>query len=98
MLIASFLPPYLCVVLNYSLKTFLIMAQGYKLVLRPSEPGVKGSKKLYYAVSKSTGFTDIRRLCKLVAARSTVSSADVKAVLDNLNYILDLELQDGRIV
>ncbi len=74
------------------------MAQGYKLVLRPSEPGVKGSKKLYYAVSKSTGFTDIRRLCKLVAARSTVSSADVKAVLDNLNYILDLELQDGRIV
>lgn len=49
------------------------MAQGYKLVLRPSEPGVKGSKKLYYAVSKSTGFTDIRRLCKLVAARSTVS-------------------------
>ena len=30
------------------------MAQGYKLVLRPSEPGVKDSKKLYYAVSKST--------------------------------------------
>ena len=71
------------------------MAQGYKLVLRPSEPGVKDSKKLYY---KSTGFTDIRRLCKLIAARSTVSSADVKAVLDNLNYVLDLELQDGRIV
>ena len=65
------------------------MAQGYKLVLRPSEPGNKESKKLYYAVSKSTGFTDLRR---------TVSSADVKAVLDNLNYILDLELQDGRIV
>lgn len=74
------------------------MAQGYKLVLRPSEPGKKDSKKLYYAVSKSTGYTDMRRLCKLIAARSTVSSADVKAVLDNLNYILDLELQDGRIV
>lgn len=74
------------------------MAQGYKLVLRPSEPGNKDSKKLYYAMSKSTGFTDMRRLCKLIAARSTVSSADVKAVLDNLNYILDLELQDGRIV
>lgn len=72
------------------------MAQGYKLVLRPSEPGKKDSPKLYYAVSKSTGFTDLRRLCKLIAARSTVSSADVKAVLDNLNYILDLELQDGR--
>ena len=37
-------------------------------------------------------------MCKLIAARSTVSSADVKAVLDNLNYVLDLELQDGRIV
>ena len=30
------------------------MAQGYKLVLRPSEPGKKDSPKLYYAVSKST--------------------------------------------
>lgn len=98
MLFLFFQPAYLCVVLNYSLKTFLIMAQGYKLVLRPSEPGKKDSPKLYYAVSKSTGFTDLRRLCKLIAARSTVSSADVKAVLDNLNYILDLELQDGRIV
>jgi len=27
-----------------------------------------------------------------------VSSADVKAVLDNLNFVLDMELQEGRIV
>ena len=27
------------------------MAQGYKLVLRPSEPGVKGSKKLDLRIS-----------------------------------------------
>ena len=34
----------------------------------------------------------------MIAARSTVSSADVKAVLDNLNFVLDMELQAGRIV
>ena len=25
-----------------------------------------------------------------------MSSADVKAVLDNLNFVLDMELQEGR--
>lgn len=54
------------------------MAQGYKLVLRPSEPGNKDSVKKYYAISKSTGLTDMKRLCTLISARSTVSSADVK--------------------
>jgi putative DNA-binding protein len=74
------------------------MAQGFKLVLRPSKPGVKDSEKMYYAVSKNTGFTDLKHLCKMISARSTVSSADVKAVLDNLNFVLDMELQAGRIV
>ena len=74
------------------------MAQGFKLVLRPCQPGVKDSEKKYYAVSKNTGFSDLKHLCKMIAARSTVSSADVKAVLDNLNFVLDMELQAGRIV
>ena len=34
----------------------------------------------------------------MIGARSTVSSADVKAVMDNLNFILDMELRAGRIV
>lgn len=74
------------------------MAQGFKLVLRPSKPGEKNSEKKYYAVSKTTGFSSMKTLCKLISARSTVSSADVKAVLDNLNFVLDMELQEGRIV
>lgn len=74
------------------------MAQGYVLVLRPSEPGKKDSKKLYYAQSKSTGIVGLKYLAKLIAARSTVSSADVKAVLDSLNWIIDMEVQEGRIV
>ena len=67
------------------------MAQGFKLVLRPSKPGEKDSEKKFYAVSKTNGTSSMKTLCKLISARSTVSSADVKAVLD-------MELQEGRIV
>ena len=67
------------------------MAQGFKLVLRPSKPGEKDSEKKFYAVSKTNGTSSMKTLC-------TVSSADVKAVLDNLNFVLDMELQEGRIV
>ena len=31
------------------------MAQGFKLVLRPSKPGEKDSEKKFYAVSKTNG-------------------------------------------
>ena len=65
------------------------MAQGFKLVLRPSKPGEKDSEKKFYAVSKTNGTSSMKTLCKLISARSTVSSADVKAVLDNLNFVLD---------
>ncbi|WP_459189318.1 HU family DNA-binding protein [Parabacteroides sp. APC149_11_2_Y6] len=74
------------------------MAQGYVLVLRPSDPSNKDSEKKYYAVSKSTGEVDLNYLGKLIAARSAVSSADVKSVLDNLNFFTDLELQEGKII
>lgn len=74
------------------------MAQGYVLVLRPSEPGKKDSEKKYFAQSKSTGTVGLNYLSKLIAARSSVSSADVKSVIDNLNFFMDLELQQGRIV
>ena len=69
------------------------MAQGFKLVLRPSKPGEKDSEKKFYAVSKTNGTSSMKTLCKLISARSTVSSADVKAVLDNLNFVLDMELR-----
>lgn len=74
------------------------MAQGFKLVQRPSKPGVVDSEKKFYAVSKNNGTSGLKHLCKMIAARSTVSSADVKAVLDNLNFVMDMELQEGRIV
>ena len=49
------------------------MAQGFKLVLRPSKPGEKDSEKKFYAVSKTNGTSSMKTLCKLISARSTVS-------------------------
>lgn len=74
------------------------MSQGYKLVKRNSIPGDNTSTTKYYAMAKSNGVTDMETLYTHISSRSTVSSADVKAVLDSLNYILDVELRAGRIV
>ena len=68
------------------------MAQGFKLVLRPSKPGEKDSEKKFYAVSKTNGTSSMKTLCKLISARSTVSSADVKAqnaIRISANHIKD---------
>jgi DNA-binding protein, histone-like, putative len=74
------------------------MSQKYKLVKRYSKPGDTESEQKYYAVAVSSGVSDINHLARLIGARSTVSSADVKAVLDNLNFVMDVELRAGRIV
>lgn len=75
------------------------MAQGYKLVTRKVSDLKGGAmQEKIYAIPAYNGYTDMESLCVLIGARSTVSSADVKAVLDNLNFILDVELRAGRIV
>lgn len=74
------------------------MSQHYKLVLRNSIPGDKTSPKKYYAMAVSTGSTSLEYLCEIAAARSSLSAADVKGVLDTMNYLLNLELKEGRIV
>lgn len=74
------------------------MGQSFKLVQRYSKPGDKTSEKKWYASAKHNGVANIDEICDLIAARSTVSSADVKAVLDNLNYVIDYQLKSGRLV
>ena len=37
-------------------------------------------------------------VCSMIGERSCVSSADVKAVLDSLIYVMKLEMSDGKIV
>lgn len=78
---------------------FKNMAQGYKLVTR-KVTDLKGgaAQEKVYAIPDYNGYTDMETLCMTIGARSTVSSADVKAVLDNLNFVLDMELRAGRIV
>lgn len=75
------------------------MATTYKLVQRRNmhKDAPQGSK-LYYAQAKSVGTSGMERLCSMISERSTVSSADVKAVLDSLIYVMKLELSDGKIV
>lgn len=74
------------------------MVHNYKLVQRFSKPGDPTSQKKWYAMAQSTGSAGMTELCMLIAARSTVSSADVKAVLDNLNFVIDFQLKSGRTV
>lgn len=74
------------------------MVHNFKLVQRFSIPGDTTSVKKWYAVPKSNGVASMKELCYLISERSTVSSADVKAVLDNLNFVIDLQMKSGRIV
>ena len=67
------------------------------MCIRDSLKGGAAQEKIY-AIPDYNGHTDMDTLCVMIGARSTVSSADVKAVLDNLNFILDMELRAGRIV
>ena len=75
------------------------MAQKYKLVLKKNlGKDSETTPQKVYAIPKYSGYADLAHLCKLISARCTASSADVKAVLDSLLFVLDLELQAGRIV
>ena len=75
------------------------MALGYKLITR-RVGDLKGGEKVdkKFASPVYNGYTEIEDLCKAISERSALSSADVKAVLDSLNYVLDVELRGGRIV
>lgn len=74
------------------------MAQKFRLVARKVMAGAdKGTVKTY-AVAKNSGYCDLDKLCNLISARSSVSSADVKAVLDSMNWAMSLELKSGNIV
>lgn len=75
------------------------MAVQYKLIPRKDlHKGAGENDKLFYAQAKSSGTCDVERLCGMISERATVSSADVKAVLDSLNYVMRVELSDGKIV
>ncbi len=74
------------------------MAITYKVVER-GEPGVAGGgDKKYYAAAISTGDADIEDLTRRIEKISTVSGADIRAVLYALVDVMTDELANGRIV
>lgn len=75
------------------------MAQTYKIVKKKNlGKDATSVPQKHYAIPKYNGYTEVESLYELIAARSTVSSADVKVVLDSLNFVLDRELRSGYIV
>jgi predicted histone-like DNA-binding protein len=74
------------------------MALKFRKVARKVLNGDEKGAIRYYAVAKSAGLSGVDKICKLISARSTVSSADVKAVFDSLAWAMDMELSSGNVV
>lgn len=75
------------------------MAQKFKLIERRNlgKDNVTNPKK-FYAQAINNGHVSFDELCAEIAENCTLTSADVKAVMDRMNYILDKNLKAGRIV
>lgn len=75
------------------------MAQKYKLINRRNlgKDSATNPRK-YYAQAVNNGYMPFDELCGDIAEQCTLTSADVKAVLDRMNYVLDKNLKAGRIV
>jgi predicted histone-like DNA-binding protein len=72
------------------------MAVSYKLVQRKNPQNPDAPMK-YYASAVTTRVS-FDSLCKEIADGCTLTSADVKAVLDRANSVLDRHLTNGTIV
>lgn len=75
------------------------MAQKYKLIERRNlgKDQAETPRKMY-AQAVNNGYVSFDELCKEIGEGCTLTSADVKAVMDRMNYTLDKHLKAGRIV
>ena len=74
------------------------MAIPYKVIER-GEPGVAGGgTKKYYASAQTTGNLDIEELTEQIEQISTVSGADIRAVLYSIVDVVPKLLSNGNIV
>lgn len=74
------------------------MALKFRKVKREVRFGNEAGQEKYYAVAKTSGVSLLPKICKLIEARSSLSSADIKSVFDNLSWAMDLELSSGNVV
>lgn len=74
------------------------MAIKFKSIER-TQPGITGGgEKKFYASANVTGETNLNDLTKRIEKISTVSGADIRAVLYALVDVAVDELADGRVV
>ena len=75
------------------------MAINYVLVQRKdlSKDATEGSK-LYYAQAVSTRNVHFNDLCEEIAETCTLTSADIKAVLDRMMWVMVSHLKNGEII
>ena len=74
------------------------MTLKFRKVQRKVLSGDDKDKVKTYAMARSSNYCDMDKLCELISSRSAMSSADVKAILDSLNWAMSLELRSGSIV
>lgn len=72
----------------------LIMSVSYSIYEVPDLQG-KNQAKTHQGRVNSAGTIETDFLCKMISERSTLSSADVKATLDSLNFFFQLYLSNG---
>lgn len=73
------------------------MAAKY-VIVQKGNPSKPTDPKKFYASSKSTGDVSLRALSKEISGTSTVSTADVMAVLEGFIEVVPKLLSDGKIV
>lgn len=75
------------------------MAQKYKLIERKNlGKDNETNPKKFYAQAVNNGYVSFDELCTEIGEGCTLTSADVKAVMDRMNFTLDKHLRAGRIV
>ena len=71
------------------------MGIRFKIHETPRPKGRKGPK-LIHARALCDSTVKMDHLCKMICSRSTISSADVKAVLDSFVWAIGFSLESGQ--
>ena len=80
----------------HNFKIFCIMAINYSLVKLASKFGDKAGVPKFYARAQMNESISLKKFAKLISMQTTVSYADVTAVLISLQENMVIELQRGN--
>lgn len=75
------------------------MSQRFRLIERKNLGKDKETNpKKFYAQATNNGYVSFDEVCVEISEYCSLTSADVKAVMDRMNYVLDKNLKAGRII